>query len=149
MAENKSILMIITDGVEDIEFTTPRDVMIRAGFDVDVAFLTKEEHLKTSYGLELKNPHNLDKIMNKLDKYSALFIPGGPGNSKLDSHESTDKVIEHFVNNGKPVGAICAAPTLLAKRGYLEGKKAICFNDEGLRSTMTAGGAIIENPDCE
>lgn len=149
MAKIKRVLMIITHGVEDVEFTTPRDVMIRAGLDVDVAMLTEDEYLRTSYGLELRNKTNLNFILNSLEDYTALFIPGGPGTSRLDLHPKVDQIIEHFVKQNKPIGAICAAPTLLAKRGYLEGKKAICFNDKELRTKMQIGGAIIENPDCE
>lgn len=149
MAKPKRILMMITNGVEDVEFTTPRDVLIRAGFDVDTLFLTDNEYLRTSYGLEIKNPKNSNYIINSLDEYSALFIPGGPGNKKIDADPITNKVIKWFVDENLPIGAICAAPTLLAKRGYLEGMKAICFNDKSLRDAMQLGGAIIENPDCE
>jgi putative intracellular protease/amidase len=88
-------------------------------------------------------------LMRELDKFDALFIPGGPGNDNVDKFEGLDQIIEHFVKENKVVGAICAAPTLLAKRGYLDGKKAICFNDKNLRQIMIDNGAIIEHPSCD
>ena len=38
--------------------------------------------------------------------------------------------IKAFAENGKFVCAICAAPSLLGKRGYLNGKKAVCYPEK-------------------
>jgi 4-methyl-5(b-hydroxyethyl)-thiazole monophosphate biosynthesis len=112
-------------------------------------FLNDEVHLRTSYGLLLKNPKNKEMYMRELDTFDALFIPGGPGTPNVDKDPNIDKILEHFVKHNKVIGTICAAPTLLAKRGYLKDKKAICFNDKKLRAEMINGGAIIENPNCD
>ena len=45
------------------------------------------------------------------------------------------------LGGGMPIGAICAAPSILGKRGLLEGQKATCF--EGFESQLT--GAKITN----
>ena len=148
MGKNKRVLIVIHNGVEDVEFITPYDMMIRSGLDPEVLFLNEEDHLRTSYGLKIKNPHNRN-LVNYLSDYDALFIPGGPGTTNVDNDPDIDKILSHFVTQNKVIGAICAAPTILAKRGYLKDKKAICFNDKNLRSIMVTNGAIIEDPACD
>ena len=36
-------------------------------------------------------------------------------------------ILKEFIDRGKLVSAICAAPTILGRQGYLKGKKYTCF----------------------
>ncbi len=147
---NKTILIVGSDGFEDVELILPRDVWLRLGYDVDIAFGTENDHVISGKGLEIKVKLTLKEVLAKgLTKYDALFIPGGPGFRKLDGQVEMDAIIAHFADNNKLLGAICAGPTAYAERGYLKGKKAICHYGEEWRNALKKGGAILSDPDCK
>lgn len=67
--------------------------------------------------------------------FDALFYPGGHGPIwDLASDEMSGKMILEFLNNGKPVGAVCHGPAALIKAGELQpsllkGKKVTGFTN--------------------
>ena len=57
-----------------------------------------------------------------------LILPGGmPGTTNLDAHPVTDLLLERTLSSGGRVAAICAAPSILGKRGLLRGREAVCY----------------------
>ena len=74
-----------------------------------------------------------------------LVLPGGMGgvNSMAQSSAAT-ALIEKANAMGCWLAAICAAPTLLAKLGILDGREAVCY--PGLEKNM---GAAKVRPDQE
>ncbi len=146
---NKKVLIIASDGFEDVEMVATRDILIRNGFDVDVAFKSNGNLFATSsYNLKIKIELTFEKVLNKLNDYVALFIPGGPGVENIDLAKETDEIIKHFINEDKFIGAICAAPTILAKRGYLKDKKAICYPDSKLQKILIKNGSNLVSTKC-
>ena len=62
------------------------------------------------------------------DDIELLFLPGGmPGAASLDALPEMDALIEKTLRVGGRVSAICAAPMVLGKRGYLRGRCAVCY----------------------
>ena len=73
-----------------------------------------------------------------------LVLPGGgKGVENLDAFEGLDGLLECFFGENKYVAAICAAPSLLGKRGWLKGKKAVCY--PGFEKYLT-GAEYIDLP---
>ena len=61
-------------------------------------------------------------------KIECLILPGGmPGTKNLDESPETDALINRTLSDGGRLAAICAAPSVLGKRGLLRGKKATCY----------------------
>ena len=57
-----------------------------------------------------------------------LLLPGGmPGSTHLNEHEGVRQALIAHHKAGKRIGAICAAPMVLASTGILNGKKATCY----------------------
>ena len=57
-----------------------------------------------------------------------IVLPGGmPGTSNLNAHEGVRRVVKEFNRDGKYIGAICAAPTILGNLGLLKGKRVSCY----------------------
>ena len=53
---------------------------------------------------------------------------------------------EYFISEQKPVGAICAFPQNLLVWGFLKGKKATGWNEDGVFEKMCLSyGAIYQN----
>ena len=74
-----------------------------------------------------------------------IVLPGGmPGTTNLMEHEGVRQVVKSFVQAGKVVGAICAAPTILADLGLLEGKHATCYPacEENMKGAILTGAPV-------
>lgn len=152
MSKNNRILIIAADGYEDLEFTASFDILQRWGFNIDVAYLLEKDkkYITSACGLNIIVKETLESIIAKLDNYDHLMIPGGDGNvARLDKSEYTSKILEHFVTKNKKIGAICAAPILLASRGYLKDKYAICYPAKKYQSILIANGAKIKTLNCK
>ena len=71
-----------------------------------------------------------------------IILPGGmPGTRHLDESRTVDAALRSASNTGAYIAAICAAPMVLGKRGYLEGKKAVCF--PGFEEYLS--GAVLQH----
>ena len=55
------------------------------------------------------------------------MLPGGPGHLGLEQDERVVELIRFVYESGKPLAAICAAPSILGKMGLLKNKRATCF----------------------
>ncbi len=128
---NKRVLVPLMNGFEETEYIAVRDVLIRQGIDVDSVSLTGEKLLKANHNTTIGSDLVIGKNPIIVSDYSGIFIPGGLiGVENLDKSLDFEKIINEFIAENKVIGAICAAPTLLAKRGFLKGKTATCFPDK-------------------
>ena len=71
----KKVLVVLTDGFEEIEAITPIDILRRAGLDVLVAGLDKME-LTGSHGVRVTADLLLKDVK---DTPEAIVLPGGRG----------------------------------------------------------------------
>lgn len=141
----KKILIIAHNEFEDTELVATRDVLLRKGIDVDLISMSNDVNIVSAYNLKIKCDNTIKNIFNNLDRYDALFIPGGSGVKNIDETKYIDEIIKYFILNKKIIGTICAAPTLLAKRGFLKNKNATCFSDDGLIKVLKDGKAKYLN----
>lgn len=121
-----TVYAFFADGFEEIEALTTIDVLRRAGINVEIVSVTPDEIVVGAHNVSVLCDINFENC----DFFDAelLFLPGGmPGAATLDKHEGLRKLILSFVEKGKPVAAICAAPMVLGKLGLLKGKKATCY----------------------
>lgn len=121
-----TVYVFFADGFEEIEAFTSIDVLRRAGLNVEMVTVTGEEVVMGAHDV----PVLCDSFYKDCDFSDAglLLLPGGmPGAATLSKHEGLNKLIVDFVNNNKPVAAICAAPMVLGKLGLLKGKKVTCY----------------------
>lgn len=111
------ILIVIADGTEEIEAVVPIDLFRRAGFDVSVA---GEKHIVVcSRGTKIVS----DLLLNEVDSneiYDLIFIPGGSkGTENLLKNQKLDLLLQKQIISNRYVAAICAAPTILSTKGFL------------------------------
>lgn len=123
---DKKVAVFLADGTEEIEALTVVDLLYRAGIPVTTVSIKDERTVVTSHGVHVVADTTIDEL--PFAAYDMLVLPGGmPGTLHLkDCKALTDRVLS-FHREGKPVAAICAAPTILAGLGLLEGKPATCF----------------------
>lgn len=135
----KRVLVLLGHGFEETEYVGVRDALIRSGLDVESVSLEDTIEMRSNHNLIIKADKTIEQI--NLKDFDIVFIPGGPGTQALGEKESFDILLNHFVEENKVIAAICAAPTLLAKRGLLEGHDAVCYHDEDLVNMLLVGKA--------
>lgn len=139
---DKYVAIFLADGMEEIEALTVVDLLYRAGIPHETVSITDDSAVTSSHNVTVKCDRAIDDTHFQFDDYDMIVLPGGmPGTTNLGACELlTDQVVQ-FARNGKQVAAICAAPTILAKLGLLEGKKATCFPD--LQNVLAENGATV------
>ncbi len=58
------------------------------------------------------------------EDYNSLVLPGGVMNpDKLRANKKAVEFVKHFLQQGKPIAAICHGPWTLIETGMIKGKK--------------------------
>ena len=135
------VAILLADGFETIEALAPADVLRRGGQDVALVTVNEAPHVTTAQKVGI----DCDATLATYDFSSCdlIVLPGGlPGTTTL---RATDKVCElarKFMAE-KSVASICAAPSILAELGLLEGRTATCY--PGFEGDFPAGVRPAEN----
>lgn len=122
MAKNFKIAMIIGPiGYQDTEFNTPYNYFIKHDAQVDV-YSTKKGIAKGVFGAEFNVTHVLDEL--DVGVYDAIVFIGGPGTKLVRDDNNSLFIAKNAIKENKILAAICWSPTILAKAGVLDKKKA-------------------------
>jgi 4-methyl-5(b-hydroxyethyl)-thiazole monophosphate biosynthesis len=117
--------MFLANGFEEVEALCPLDLLRRAGIAVTTVGIGTES-VTGSHGITVRA--DIPDTMYRDSKPEMVILPGGmPGTTNLDASHTVEVALRSAARNGAYLAAICAAPMVLGKRGYLEGKRAICF----------------------
>lgn len=118
------VLCIMSDGFEELEAVGTIALLRRAGIEIDV-YAIDNVQATGRFDITLSNLHSLSNV--DTSQYGMLFLPGGPHYQRLESSEQVMNILREFIEKDKMVAAICAAPTILGRAGYLKGKNYTCF----------------------
>lgn len=119
------VYMFLANGFEEVEALCPLDLLRRAGIAVTTVGIGGDM-ITGSHGITVRA--DIPDTMYRDSKPEMLVLPGGmPGTTNLDASHTVEVALRAANKNGAYLAAICAAPMVLGKRGYLEGKRAICF----------------------
>ena len=120
-----SVLLPLAPGFEELEAVTVIDLLRRAGVEVTVAGLaagpvTGSRHTVVMPDMTLEQALARD--------YDMLVLPGGePGATNLQHDARIAALAKKMQSSGRGIGAICAAPRVLAAAGVLDGRRATCY----------------------
>lgn len=133
------ILIIATDGFEDSELLEPRRRLLEAGAEIVLASPGTEE-IKGDKGAAVAPDRALEDIDWR--EYDALLLPGGTKNpDKLRMEPKVVATVRAFVEAGRPVGAICHAPWLLAEADVIRGRTVTSW--PSIRTDLKNAGATV------
>jgi protease I len=134
------ILALAGDYVEDYELMVPFQALQMAGHVVHAVCPGKKagEQIRTAIHdfegdqtYSEKRGHNftLNATFDEVDPatYDALLIPGGRSPEYLRLNPRVLEIVRHFFMTGKPVGAICHGPQILAAAGVLAARSCSCY----------------------
>ncbi len=136
------IYCFLAGGFEETEAIAPIDILRRAGVGVTVVGIGGRAIIG-SHGIavgadisdaEIGIPNDIDGVI----------LPGGmPGTLNLEKSPVVQKFIDIAAEKGGLIAAICAAPSILGKKGLLMGKKATCF--DGFEPFLE-GAEVVSEP---
>lgn len=142
------VLGIAAEDFRDEELLVPMQTLRARGHIVELAGPRKGE-VRGMLGGTVEVGLSIEEIEPKA--CDALLLPGGDGTPGLRENQPLLDLVRSFCESGKPVGALCWAPTILAEAGLLKGARvAVCHipdkgKYEGMRSeeVVVAAGAEI------
>ncbi len=117
----KRVLLLLAEGFEEIETLAPVDLLRRAGVEVVTASVAPGIHVTGRSGVTIHADAGLESVA--AEGFDLLVIPGGPGVKVLRADGRAAALARQFVEAGKTVGAICAAPMVLHDAGLLAGRR--------------------------
>ena len=139
------VYVLLGTGFEETEAIVPVDLLRRAG----VTVLTVGLNGKLVYG-----GHSIgveaDITIEQMDltQMDMIVLPGGLGGvSSILACQAALDAVDFAYENGKLIGAICAAPTILAKLGITDGKNTTCYPgcEENMGSANMVKAARVQD----
>ena len=141
--DKAKILIMATNRFEESELFGPREILLGKGAEVTLASLDRDEIMATVHdepGKRITPDLTIEEARE--DDYDALLLPGGVGNpDRLRNDQAAVALIRAFDRAGKPIGAICHAPWLLAEADLLRGKRATSW--PSIRTDIRNAGAEV------
>lgn len=122
--EGKRVAFLATDGVEQVELTTPWEAVQNAGGRAELVSLG-EGTIQGFHHLDKADTFTVDVAVAGADAgdYDALVLPGGVANGDfVRSDKSAVSFVRAFVEAGKPVGVICHGGWVLAEADVVKGR---------------------------
>ncbi len=122
--EGKTIAIIATDGVEQVELEEPRQAVESAGARTELISL-EEGEIQAFQHLDHGDKFPIDKKVAdaSADDYDGLVLPGGVANPDfLRGDEKAVAFVRSFVEQAKPIGAICHGPWTLVEADVVKGR---------------------------
>lgn len=141
----KKVAIVATDGFEWSELTEPKEALEKEGADVDI-ISPKSGRITGETKGEKAGEVDVTVPVSEADAqaYDALLLPGGVKNpDSLRLSEGAIIFIKRFVDEDKPIAAICHGPWTLINAGGVEGKRVTSW--PSLQSDLENAGAQWED----
>ncbi len=123
--KGKKVAIVATDGFEQSELIVPLQALQEAGAEVAI-IAPKSGEIQGMQHDDRGEKVKVDLTLGDAnpDDFDALVLPGGVANpDKLRLEHRAIQFIRSFVENHKPVAAICHGPWTLIDAGGVEGKR--------------------------
>jgi protease I len=137
------VLIIATDGFEQSELQKPREMLLEAGAQVEIASLQMGE-IRGWQEKDWGDTFPVDCVVDDIasEEYDALLLPGGQMNPDvLRTEKGVIDLIRDFDAARKPIAAICHAPWLLAEAKLIEGRTVTAW--PSIRTDLANAGAAV------
>ena len=127
----KSVAFLATNGVEQVELTSPWEAVIAAG-GTPALVSTEQGDITAMQGdWEHGESFPVDHHVGSAEPsaFDALVMPGGTLNAdSLREDEDVLRFVRGFFEQHKPVAAICHAPWTLINAGVVEGRTMTSYS---------------------
>ena len=136
------VAVFVAPGLEEIEGLTVVDLLYRAGIPCDTVAITPEHEVTSSHEVTIVCKRSIADEGFSFADYDMLVLPGGiPGTPNLRACQPLCDEVSARAGAGRPVAAICAAPSIFAELGLLEGRRAT--SNPGFQHVLSERGAEL------
>ena len=121
---DRTVAILVTDGFEQVEMTEPRKALDQAGART-VLISPKPGQVQGMNHDEKGDKFKVDQPLDSVQasNFDALLLPGGVANpDKLRMIPEAVKLVASFVEQQKPIAAICHGPWMLVETGAVKSK---------------------------
>lgn len=139
------VAVLLTDGFEQIEFTSVRDTLEQNGAIIKIISSQRGKVQGVHHG-QPADQFNVDATFDEADPmdFDAVLLPGGKINGERIRHiEQAQQFVWEINEENKPIAAICHGSWLLASAGILQDRTLTSW--PSLQDDIrTAGGNWID-----
>ncbi len=138
---NKKVALLVTDGFEQVELTSPREALDDAGATTHLISPASGKVQGMNHD-EKGDKFSVDVTLDSAnpDDYDALVLPGGVANpDTLRTNDKAIRFIKAFFEAGKPVAAICHGPWTLIEADVVRGRQVTSW--PSLKTDLRNAGA--------
>lgn len=122
--QGKKVAILVTDGFEQVELLEPRKALDQAGATTQVVS-PKDKKVKGWNSKDWGDEVSVDVPLDSAnpEEFDALLLPGGvmnPDHLRMDP--DAVEFVQQFVDDGRPIAAICHGPWTLIETGAVSGR---------------------------
>ncbi len=139
--DGKLVAVLIENGVEQVELTSPLEALREAGAEA-VIVSPQKDRVKAWNEKDWGDSFDVDMSLDRAnaDDFDALVLPGGVMNpDTLRGNERAVAFTRAFIDAGKPVAAICHAPWMLVEADVVRGRRVTSY--PSLKTDLRNAGA--------
>src|SRR5687767_8618441 len=140
--KGKKVAILTEHGFEEVELTSPMNALEQAGVIVEI-ISPQNDKVKAwdhdHWSIEIPVDKNISNA--NPEDYDMLVLPGGvmnPDTARLN--KECVSFAQHFLEQGKPLAAICHGPQLLIETGMLDGRTMTSY--PSIKTDLINAGAI-------
>jgi len=145
----KKVLIAVADGMEELEAIAIIDCLGRAGADLTIASVQKQQ-ITTARKVKITADFLITDCAGKT--YDLIVLPGGvPGAESFRDSKVLIEMLKKQKEAGRFYAAICASPAIaFAYHGLLAGKKATCYPgmEDKLPDSSAANQRVVVDGNC-
>jgi protease I len=143
--KTKRVAILVTDGFEQVEMTEPRKALERAGAETHIVSPAKDT-VRAWNHKKWGKQYVVDRALGDVNPqdYDALLLPGGVMSpDRLRMNKEAVSFVRHFVENRKPIAAICHGPWALLEANAVRGRTVTSW--PSLKTDIqNAGGTWVD-----
>ena len=146
--KGKRVAIIVTDGFEQIEMTSPREALEKEGAKCAL-IAPKEGEVHGFKHHEKAEKFKVDLTLAKANasEFDAVMLPGGVVNADaIRIDKKAQQFVQEIDRAGKPIAVICHGPWLLISAGLMKGRHITSWPT--LQDDLRNAGGNWEDKEC-
>ncbi|WP_017556077.1 type 1 glutamine amidotransferase domain-containing protein [Nocardiopsis baichengensis] len=142
--EGRTVALLAADGVEQVELERPRGALQGAGARVELVSVVPGPIQAMNGDIEPADTFAVDRKVGEADPaaFDGLVVPGGTINpDRLRIVAEAVDFVRAFADSGRPIGAICHGPWILAEAGVARDRTVTSY--PSIRTDLRNAGAKV------
>ena len=142
--DNVRVAILATDGFEEVELTSPREILEKEGAECHIVAPAGDDKnaIRSWQHTDWGESFDIDRKLSAADPagYDMLLLPGGVLNpDQLRMNEGALRFVQAFFRDDKPVAAICHGAQTMIDAEVVEGRTMTSY--PAIRRDLINAGA--------